>query len=518
MMIEETISSSPSLKISHRRVTNVILRGIGMVYLFAFIPLMLQIPGLFGRNGLAPADRFLDTYSKFGILKFLINPTIVWISTNDLFLQGTCALGIVLSILLLLGFHRTWIALGTWIIFTSLAAANLTFFRYIWDNFLMEMGFCAVLLTFLRSSSTATLWLIRFLMFRLFFMMGYVKFFSNDPKWKDLLFIKYYLSNQPMPTFISWLLYQLPDLWHKVMGICTLVIEFGCPVFFFTPTRFRTLRVSIFWIYTCFLSILLLSGNYGYFQVLGIVGCISILEDSDLKRIPLLDSIPIKAQLYKVPHNLNLRARIGRAMAVFLTLTGAMWVVHMVERSPEISFCDTTWIFRSSPTLIPKPLIQVLLWSNLWKVSFPYDLFSHIPETRYDFNVQGSMDGRDWVDYGFFYKSSHPDEIAYNVAPFQWRLDHHFFYKALVEGFQTRLVQPKSPSIGFFYLNLGLSNLLQSLVSGNPQVAALFRVNPFKNNPPKYARLLLYEEVFANYNEWRKSGNFWKRTFIKSIQ
>jgi len=65
-------------------VRSVLLRGVGLIYVLAFLSLIPQITGLIGENGLLSASLYLDKiHSHFGWMAFFKNPTIFWLSSID---------------------------------------------------------------------------------------------------------------------------------------------------------------------------------------------------------------------------------------------------------------------------------------------------------------------------------------------------------------------------------------------------------------------------------------------------
>ena len=108
--------------------TNVILRGVGLVYLIQFSTILSQLSGLFGKNGLLPADRTLDAFRTLGWYGKILKPTLAWMSTSDLFLQGLCVVGIGLALMIMLGVHRTWLFVVSWIVHSSLIVVSQEFF------------------------------------------------------------------------------------------------------------------------------------------------------------------------------------------------------------------------------------------------------------------------------------------------------------------------------------------------------------------------------------------------------
>ena len=85
----------------------VILRLLGLVYFVAFLSLANQVLPLIGKDGLLPIGLYLRQAEKYlgsrsnAIFEF---PSLFWINSADPFLVMMAWLGVILSLLVLLGF------------------------------------------------------------------------------------------------------------------------------------------------------------------------------------------------------------------------------------------------------------------------------------------------------------------------------------------------------------------------------------------------------------------------------
>jgi hypothetical protein len=55
----------------------------------------------------------------------------------------------------------------------------------------------------------------------------------------------------------------------------------------------------------------------------------------------------------------------------------------------------------------------------------------------------------------------------------------------------------------------------EKLLEGSPQVLGLFGKNPFPGKPPRYIRAVLYRYHFTTEAERSRTGDWWRRDFIK---
>jgi predicted DCC family thiol-disulfide oxidoreductase YuxK len=280
------------------RVTRwIFLRAMGLIYLVAFISLWTQVSGLIGHNGLSPEDQFMAGATQYfdsqgiGADRYHQLPTLCWLNSSDRFLQFQCGAGVVLACLLIIGIVPIPVLALLWILYLSLTSVGGAFLSFQWDNLLLEAGFLAVFFAprqlwpnFSREAppSRVVLWLFRILLFKLMFSSGCVKLASGDPNWRNLTALTYHYQTQPLPTWIGWYASQLP-LWFQKASCATMfAIELGAPFLIFLPRRIRFIGCSAI----AFLQILiLLTGNYTFFNWLTLAFCLLLLDDFVLKNL-----------------------------------------------------------------------------------------------------------------------------------------------------------------------------------------------------------------------------------------
>jgi hypothetical protein len=113
---------------------------------------------------------------------------------------------------------------------------------------------------------------------------------------------------------------------------------------------------------------------------------------------------------------------------------------------------------------------------------------------RPEITVQGSNDGEHWLDYEFKYKPGPLWRRPPWVAPHQPRLDWQMWFAAL----------------GTFRESPWFVNFEVRLLEGSPEVVALLEKNPFPDRPPHYVRATISLYRFTNWDERKRTGNWWK--------
>src|SRR5579864_5870685 len=77
----------PTYFIARRR----FLRGLGVIFLIAFVSLWVQIDGLVGTNGISPVAEFLPrVHAQLGNRALWFLPTLCWLNPSDAFLHFLC--------------------------------------------------------------------------------------------------------------------------------------------------------------------------------------------------------------------------------------------------------------------------------------------------------------------------------------------------------------------------------------------------------------------------------------------
>ncbi len=182
----------------------VLQRGIGLVYLVAFVIAVNQFRPLLGDRGLLPVPAFLRG------ARFREAPSVFHVHYSDRFFQATAWAGLALSAGVVLGIPEhgpapvsmlVWLVL--WGLYLSIVNVGQAFYSFAWESLLLEAGFLAI---FLGPASSAppvlVVWLFRWLVFRLELGAGLIKM-RGDRCWRDLTCLYYHHETQPMPNPLS---------------------------------------------------------------------------------------------------------------------------------------------------------------------------------------------------------------------------------------------------------------------------------------------------------------------------
>ncbi len=254
------------------------LRAMGAVYLIAFASFAVQAAGLVGSHGISPVAEYLHSlYQYYGAIYWQV-PTVFWLNASDSMIRAVGIAGICLSVLLLLGVRWRILLALLFVLYLSLVTAGQEFMGYQWDALLLEAGFLAILL----GSSPIVVWLYRWLLFRLMFLSGLVKLASGDLSWRNFTALPVHYETQPLPTPLAWYMYQLPARFQRGSVGFVFFVELVVPFLIFAPRRVRFFAARAILVLQI---LILLTGNYAFFNLLTIAFCLFLVNDAFLRRV-----------------------------------------------------------------------------------------------------------------------------------------------------------------------------------------------------------------------------------------
>lgn len=470
------------------------LRSLGLVYLFAFLSLLVQIKGLIGSAGILPvSETFQVVRSQLGASSYLTFPSLFWLWSTDTALILLCLAGCLSGIAGVL-FPYVWVSwLASWSLYLSFVTVGRTFLSFQWDALLLEAGFLAILHTALHAhgwaagtdrrpgvfSASPSLhravgWAYRWLLFRLMFGSGVVKLVSGDASWWNLTALTRHYETQPLPNVVAWYTHHLPAGFHTFSCAVMFVIELAVPFMFFAPRRARHLAAAA----TIGLQILIiLTGNYTFFNLLTIALCFWLIEDTGW---------PI-----------GLRERFGQP----LIQRGANALRRAIVPAVCLNLALSSLLlargtFRLDVTF-PSVFSDLYGWVAPYRILNTYGLFSVMTTKRPEIIVEGSADGTHWEPYAFYYKPGDVGRRPPFVAPHQPRLDWQMWFAAL---------GPIRSSPWFYHF-------AQRLFDGSEPVKKLLAIDPFPDVPPRYLRAHVFDYRFTSPSERAETGDWWTRSF-----
>jgi lipase maturation factor 1 len=489
------------------------LRSLGAIYFSAFYSLLFQIRGLVGPDGVLPANQYLTAVRhSFPAGYYWFAPTLLWLSSSNAMLLAVCWTGLVASVAALLNLWPRCSFFTCFFCYLSFVAAASDFSGYQSDGMLLEAGFIALFFCppgllpgwgAQSPPSRASLFLLQWEWFRIYFESGMVKLLSGDPEWRHLTAMDEYYQNGPLPTWIGWYMEHLPHWFHVSTAAATLGMELGIVFLLFLPRR---ARLICFCIVTPWEICVIFTANYTFLNYLVLALGFLLLDDGFLRRL-----VPVR---FRLPATLSEEsfAEPPAPVSLFNSLEpddtlplehrkpthfAAMRLALAAVMLTWIAYVTTVELIRMPFPEIPLPITPVRALEP-FRIANQYGLFAVMTRGRYEIEFQGSNDGITWTAYRFRYKPQALDEAPGIYAPYQPRFDWNLWFASLGDWQQNTLVPFAE----------------ERLLTNSRDVLSLFRGNPFASAPPKYVRAVLWQYWFTSMKEKRDTGNWWRRQFL----
>ncbi len=426
----------------------IFLRALGLIFFSVFYSLAFQIKGLIGLNGLLPAGAYLEMVRQAypGLPRFWYAPTLLWLGSGNGALMVLVWCGLIASVLLTLNLWPRGMIAVCLVLFLSFIGAAQDFASYQSDGMLLEAAFLCLFfaprglrprLGADQPPSQASLFLLRWEWFRIYFESGVVKLASGDPQWRDLTAMMHYYENGPLPSWIGWYAQQrLPQGFHAGTALATLVVELLLVWLAWLP---RPFRLICFAICTLLQVGIIATANYAFLNYLVFALGFLLLDDRIFSRFRISETVTTQA----VP-----RWRMVGAAVV------AVWIFYATL---------VPWIAGGN-RLLAAPARAL----EPFRIANQYGLFAVMTRERYEIEFQGSTDGTTWIAYPFRYKPQNPAEAPGVYAPYQPRFEWNLWFASLGPLSQSSWVETTEVR----------------LLEGSRDVLALFRRDPFGGSPP----------------------------------
>ncbi|XP_069621576.1 lipase maturation factor 2 [Ranitomeya imitator] len=564
-----------------RQVRNTFLWGLSGIYLCAFLSLYTQVPGLYGREGILPAGKMLRFTGKDLWEQLKDSPTLLWLGPQlgldtEQGIELICILGAVLSLgaLLFNCFRDSLIFLLLWILYLSLYQVGQVFLYFQWDSLLLETGFLAILVAPMRALRSKmnvwsahdgiTFWLTRWLLFRLMFASGVVKLTSRCPTWWGLTALTYHYETQCIPTPAAWYAHQLPVWFQKLSVVVTYVIEIGLPWLFFLPSR--RLRLFSFYAQVLLQVLIILTGNYNFFNLLTVVLCFSLLDDQHLRSSPKgrkgrkfsLQSFVVFFDLlvfgllgfWTVKHfdlQINLEKYHVESKTAFTYHDFLQWLRTLTFPSIWLAGASLGWeilkgMYRSASVRgFFWKLLSTIQWAVFSVATVGMFAISLVPYTYIEVESNGQLwpslhrmfkavDEYQLVNsYGLFRRMTgvggRPEVVVEGSYDKLTWTEIEFMYKPGNISAPPPIITPHQPRLDWqmWFAALGhhtqspwFTSFVYRLLQGNKDVIRLVQndesLYPFNSHPPLYIRAQLYKYWYTEVDQTGHTpSNWWRR-------
>lgn len=436
----------------------VLTRGIAVVFVIAFINVINQFRPLLGDDGLLPVSDFL------GGRGFKDAPSLLFFGYSDDRLARLAWLGVALSAGAGFGLADLvpwWLSmvwwLVIWLLYLSVVNVGQVFYGFGWESLLLESGFYVA---FLGNATTPTplltMWLFRWLLFRVEFGAGMIKL-RGDRCWRDLACLDYHHETQPLPNPLSRWFHSLPKWIHRIEAGANFAVQLLAPFLLFFPQPVAgAAAVAIF----ASQSYLMISGNYAWLNLLTMLLAFAAIPDSWF----------------------GLGGDTGGSLgALALVVAYVTFGVVLLSYWPVMNLLGRRQSMNRS--------------FNRFHLVNAYGAFGSVTRQRREVIIEGCAKGASsmWLPYEFKAKPGAVDRVPRQIAPYHLRLDWLMWFAAL------------SPEFGRGWLE----KLLEKLLLNDPAVLALLADNPFDGEPPASVRARLVDYRFATADQRHELGLVW---------
>jgi hypothetical protein len=476
----------------------IFLRALGLIYFSAFYSLIFQIKGLIGPDGILPAGEYLKAVAAaVHGARFWYVPSLFWLGSSDRALMLVCWIGLIASLLVVLNIWPRLTLAVCFVCFLAFISAAQDFSSYQSDGMLLEAGFISLFfappgirpaLGRAHAPSRASMFLLLWEWFRIYFESGVVKLASGDKSWRNLTAMDDYYQNGPLPSWIGWYVQHLPHWFHASAVIYTFTAELGLAWLMFFPRRFR---IAAFCILTPFQISIILTANYAFLNYIVLSLGFLLLDDRVIEWI-----VPLRIRtLIDKPRETAVagdaaadwRTHLTRATAPFRALVAAICLGLVFY----ITTAELLLIFvRDLP--LPEYPIRIM---EPFRIANQYGLFAVMTHARYEIEFQCSDDGKSWSAYPFRYKPQDVRKAPGIYAPYQPRFDWNLWFASLGRWQEYRFVLWTE----------------ERLLEHSPDVLQLFADNPCDYVPPTQVRTVIYQYWFTDMKTKRQTGNWWRR-------
>ena len=206
----------PTIKGDRALITRCFIHLIGLVHLFNFYSLAVQVNRCVGEDGLLPAKEYVQSLWENHGLSFIDRvvhcPSIfLWLPYDGLLIAGAW-IGVLLSVMIVAGFHSRVCFLFVFLLYLSYVSIGQVLFSFQWDSLILETTFLAILLPSsgkffknrIRGADMLVSWLFLWLLFRLYIESGLAKLFWGPESWATLEAMSHYYETAPIPTPLGW--------------------------------------------------------------------------------------------------------------------------------------------------------------------------------------------------------------------------------------------------------------------------------------------------------------------------
>ena len=497
-------------------------RCLAILNILVFLSSLSTYDGLFSSRGLSPATDTIHKMRQRG-LSFVDRPTLCLYSCSDTTLLALHVLGVVAGVLAFFGVCSGLCLAVCGLCYQSLKNVAGPFLGLQMHAHLVESDYLYVLASpFLLATPLPLMLLNTALVSRVMFGGAVGKWTGGDKSWHDGTSMSWHYWSQPLPNVLSPYFHRLPLSIHRLETYATLVLEGGGAIACWGPLHLRLVG------FLCFAAILLMinvTGNYGFLAQLTMTDALCLLNDDFIRgvlvQLPFGEAVlQFLTWTFYSKVSLAYLLRLDRLFGVVgLSIVPYVPVVLYIglglipvagvfnNRNPlhlltplsstPLQLYDKAVALPPLATL--SPYIR-LVWEQLqslypyvasFDIALRYVKFQHMTKRRYELVLQGSHDGKTWIEYDWRAKPGNPHRRPGVHGPHIPMLDWRLWFLG------NEHARGLAPPVWY-------DRLCVRLLQGEPRVEALVRVpGEFsgEGRRPVYIRTLVYDYRFVYGHE-----------------
>lgn len=479
----------------------IVLRLVGIVYVFIFGGIIHEAQALIGPDGILPVSALfahLENLFPNSIEPLFRAPSLLWISSGAGMITILGWLGMAAAVATILNLWPRMALFACWLIFLSFVTVFGVFSPTVIDPLMLETALLCIPfapkgmrpgLGVESPPLPIAIFMMRWLVFRVMFESGLSKFISGDPHWRDFTAMDVMYETAPFPTFMAFVDHQMSSVYHGFEIVLTIVAELVGPILAVFCGRRGRWFAFVGWI--MLQGGIQLTANFGWLNFAAIGVSLLLFDDQ------MLISLAKRLRLDRLRDYFSATA-IKHPFAVLKPwkvrlLWGALWA-HFVLTI----YAFVLWITLGAVDFSEDTSRPMRYGFTDFRIANPYTPYATFLTERYGVEFMGSNDGGvTWRAYQYPHLPQNPDEIVSYVAPRFLR----FEAASQIIG----SVEERTPTFSLLALKL---------LEQNQRIINLFEENPFPEQPPTMIRMRRFHLKYTDWATYRETGHYWTKKYL----
>lgn len=477
-----------------------VLRGVGIIFVLAFLCIVVEGQALAGPNGISPVALYLKHLR--GVIPgffsgFVSAPSFFWLGAGAGMIGAVAWLGFLSAVALVFNLWPRLTLFLCWSSFLSFVATWAEFTPSQQDALLLEAALLSIAfappgirpgLGAAHPPRPVAVFMMRWLLLRVMLLSGLVKVLSDGPEWRNFTAMDVMYETSPSPTVAGYWVHQLPHAYHVFEIWFTYAAELLAPLLALLGGRRG--RWLAFGLWSMLQIGIQLTTNFGWLNTAAFALGFLLLDDQMLAAA---------ARRLRWP---AVRDFFPARPAPVAPGAIAPWCLHGLRAALGLHFALTLYYFADAcggPFQNPPAVVRLF---EEFRSANAYKLYAHFERAHFQIDFEGSNDGgRTWRTYRLRHLPQMAESRPEFIAPYFPRFDHTLHAVSL---------KAPGPSI--------VAPTAAHLLALNPRVLALFERDPFTDRPPTVIRMRRYRSTFTDAATLGRTGRYWTKEYASDYQ